>query len=195
MKDESGHAGGTFDVIWPADTFQLVGYGDQGYFGETDSAELSIHTGPIPAENGECVICYDGALRKENVKGEGIMGTLIFEVVEGVTESGNRTIGFKEVSLHECVDNVTETVENFEGTTVNVGKVAYGDIYTEDGDGVINTSDAAALERYLVHWDGYDYVKDMPEADINDDGYITSADVAILMRKITKWPEYEKYFE
>ena len=152
MKDESGHAGGTFDVIWPADTFQLVGYGDQGYFGETDSAELSIHTGPIPAENGECVICYDGALRKENVKGEGIMGTLIFEVVEGVTEAGNRTIGFEEVSLHDCVDNAAETVKNFEGTTVNVGKVAYGDIDTEDGAGVINTSDEAALERYLVHW-------------------------------------------
>ncbi len=59
-----------------------------------------------------------------------------------------------------------------------------------NGDGRVNSLDAAIMSRYLAEWSGYSDKLSYYSADIDRNGVINSKDAAILARHIAGWSEY-----
>ena len=63
-----------------------------------------------------------------------------------------------------------------------------GEVGDVNGDGVVNSRDVIALERWIAGWP---IEINMDAADVNGDGVVNSRDVMVLDRHFAGWPGYE----
>lgn len=75
--------------------------------------------------------------------------------------------------------------------TATENRWLFYDLGDLDDNGVVDTSDALFLTRYIAEWNSYLKNGNWCAADINDDGIINIVDLTILQRHLAGWKDYE----
>lgn len=75
--------------------------------------------------------------------------------------------------------------------TATENRWLFYDLGDLDDNGVVDTSDAIFLTRYIAEWNSYLKNGNWCAADINDDGIINIVDLTILQRHLAGWKDYE----
>ncbi len=111
----------------------------------------------------------------------------------GAEELGSSATGYGEAvySDIEFIGFFTSTdaaeIFNFKAYKYEIDKQTRYLAGDANADGIVNTTDAVILARYLANWTGYaDGIYDF-NCDINDDGFITPIDLIILLRRLANW--------
>ena len=75
--------------------------------------------------------------------------------------------------------------------TATENRWLFYDLGDLDDNGVVDTSDAIFLTRYIAEWNSHLKNGNWCAADINDDGIINIVDLTILQRHLAGWKDYE----
>lgn len=185
ISENPGIIGATLNVNYDADVLELVKV-DAGDFtnasDEVDEVVLSNYNfGPI--ENNPFMITWVDALAEENITTNGAFVTLTFRV------KADAAVGTTEVSVTFAEDDIFDVELNnvvFEATagTVTITE-ATGLPGDANGDGAVNSRDAAIILQYA---NGWTVTIDLDNADVNGDGVVNSRDYTLLTQYNNGWP-------
>ena len=88
-----------------------------------------------------------------------------------------------------CGDRLESIPVQVSGGTVQIIQNIYGDV---NGDGTVNTVDAALLRQYLAHFDDDAQTSDIvvaAGADVNGDGVVNGKDLVLLRKYMANYDE------
>ena len=113
------------------------------------------------------------------------------DFAEGYAKTAKGFLYYYVETKKDGDDNITgyEVYMLDQTVEVEATAVVLGDV---NNDGVIDTLDRMALNRYLANWDGYDANSiNMAAADVNGDGIVDTLDRMTLNRHLANWEGYE----
>jgi len=106
-----------------------------------------------------------------------------------VTKTGDNGVIIESGAVPDVVAYFFADAEGakltFDAGRLRIDLILYGDV---NGDGVFNSRDVIALERWIAGWP---IEINMDAADVNGDGAVNSRDVIVLDRHFAGWPGYE----
>lgn len=173
IKDNPGILSMTLKVNYDETRLRLVGV--------KSGEAVSYLNFTVPKDLGSgCTLPWDAeSINSDNIKTKsGTLAVLTFEVLDTANENDFLAI---DVAPFGAIQNndLNSLLIDFVPGHIRVLNYIPGDV---NGDGIINTTDASYLRRWIAG--GYNVVIDESAADVNGDGIITTNDVVYILRYI-----------